>query len=140
MARTSAAIWKSHAPGGVTGDETSALFEVADVEALVQAAARAGAALSYSEALMALGYRFTRPKMRTLCKVLGAVDDRAAARGEPQLAVLVVRESDKLPGQGWWVGRSAAGDRYKGLWEGADAAAHVRKIQNRAFRYWKDKP
>jgi hypothetical protein len=139
MARKSAAIWQSHAPGGVAEDGKPSLFDVAEVEALVQAAARASNALSYSEALMALGYRFTRPKMRTLCKVLGAVDDRAAARGEPELAVLVVRESDKLPGQGWWVGRSAAGDRYKGSWEGAEAAAHIRKLQNRAFRYWRDK-
>jgi hypothetical protein len=139
MARKTAAIWNSHAPGGVGGDGLPALFNVDEVESLVQAAARAGAALSYSEALMALGTRFTRPKMRTLCKVLGAVDDRAKARGEPELAVLVVRESDRLPGQGWWVGRSATGDKYKGAWEGAEAAAHIRKIQAKAFKFWRGK-
>ena len=47
---------------------------------------------------------FTRPKMRALCKVLAYVDDEAEERGEPELAVLVVRQSDGLPGQGWWVG------------------------------------
>ena len=29
---------------------------------------------------------------------------RRRQRGEPELAVLVVRQSDGLPGQGWWVG------------------------------------
>ena len=39
-----------------------------------------------------------------VCKVLSYVDDEAEGRGEPELAVLVVRQSDGLPGQGWWVG------------------------------------
>ena len=50
---------------------------------------------------------FTRPKMRALCKVLSVVDEEAEARGEPELAVLVVRQSDGLPGQGWWIERRA---------------------------------
>jgi hypothetical protein len=114
------------APGG-------ALFDVDGVEALVQAAARRGEALSYSELLLMLGYRFTRPKMRALCKVLDAVDQRGRARGEPELAVLVVRESDRLPGQGWWTGRQD----YQGEWTGPRAADYIRKFQYKAFRYWK---
>ena len=47
--------------------------------------------------------------MRQLCKTLGAVDEEAAARGEPELAVLVVRQSDGLPGQGWWVAGGGVG-------------------------------
>jgi hypothetical protein len=113
-------------PGG-------ALFDVARVESLVQEAARRGEAMSYSELLLLLGYRFTRPKMRSLCKILDEVDRRGAARGEPELAVLVVRESDRLPGQGWWVGRRD----YKGEWTGPAAQAHIAKIQKRAFRHWK---
>jgi hypothetical protein len=112
-------------PGG-------ALFDVARVEALVQDAAKRGEAMSYSELLLMLGYRFTRPKMRSLCKVLDEVDRRGAARGEPELAVLVVRESDRLPGQGWWVGRRD----YKGEWTGPAAIAHIEKIQKRTFRHW----
>jgi hypothetical protein len=139
MARKSSAIGKSQAVRGIAGDSIGGLFDVVEVESLVQAAARAGNSLSYSEALMALGYRFTRPKMRELCKVLGRVDDRAATRGEPELAVLVVRESDKLPGQGWWVSRSAAGTRYKGPWEGPEAAAYIQKIQAKAFRHWRNR-
>ena len=74
-------------------------------------AARAGTALTYSEMLERLGFAFSRPKMRALCAILGAVDDEAAARGQPELAVLVVRQSDGIPGQGWWV---AGGGRRRG--------------------------
>ena len=72
------------------------------------AAARAGTALSYGELLEQLGYHFSRPKMRELCAVLGEVDREAEARGEPELAVLVVRQSDGIPGQGWWVAGGGA--------------------------------
>jgi hypothetical protein len=68
-------------------------------------------ALSYGELLEHLGYAFSRPKMRQLCAVLGDVDPRAELRGEPELAVLVVRQSDGLPGQGWWV---SGGGRQRG--------------------------
>jgi hypothetical protein len=136
--RKSAAWIRVHDPRGVEdAPPQSLLFNVDEVEALMQGSARAGRALSYSEALLALGMRFSRPKMRALCKVLDAVDQRAAVRGEPELAVLVVRESDKLPGQGWWAWRQASGDKYAGPWEGAEAAAHVAKIQRKAFRFWK---
>ena len=63
-----------------------------------------GQPISYSEVLGLLGHHFSRPKMRALCKVLTFVDDEAEERGEPELAVLVVRQSDGLPGQGWWIG------------------------------------
>ena len=53
--------------------------------------ARPGVALSYGELLEHLGYRFSRPKMRALCAMLGEIDREAEARGEPELAVLVVR-------------------------------------------------
>ena len=113
-------------------DTAGALADVAHIAALLQQAARLGQAFSYSEMLMALGFRFTRPKMRALCKTLDAVDREAALRGEPPLAPLVVRESDRLPGQGWWVSR---GD-YRGAWEGAEARAYVAAQQQMAFDYW----
>ena len=83
------------------------LADPEEVRAHLVAAAAAGVALSYAELLERLGYAFSRPKMRQLCAILGAVDEAAAARGEPELAVLVVRQSDGLPGQGWWVGGGA---------------------------------
>lgn len=113
-------------------DTVGALADVAHIAALLQQAAREGRAVSYSEMLMTLGFRFTRPKMRALCKTLDAVDREAALRGEPALAPLVVRESDRLPGQGWWVSRS----EYKGAWEGAEARVYVAEQQQHAFDYW----
>lgn len=112
----------------------SAIADVPRVRAMLIAAAREGRAISYSEALGALGLRFSRPRMRALCRTLDAIDEQAAAAGEPELAVLVVRENDRLPGQGWWVGSDARG--YSGPWEGTQAAAHVRTVQQRAFDYW----
>ena len=111
------------------------LADPAEVRAILVSAAKAGEAISYSEVLALLGHDFTRPKMRALCKVLAFVDDEAAQRGEPELAVLVVRQSDVLPGQGWWVaGAKAHG--YTGLWEGPAAAKLIRRIQRQAFDYW----
>jgi hypothetical protein len=114
------------------------MFSVTDVRELLIAAAREGRAVSYAEALGALGCRFTRPKMRALCKVLDAVDQAGAAAGEPELAVLVVRESDGLPGQGWWVGSSL---RYghDGEWTGPAAKALVRELQGQAFDFWRER-
>lgn len=123
---------------GIVPAESGAgsLADVVRVRALLVAAAREGRAVSYSELLRDLGQRFTRPKMRAVCKTLDAIDREAAVAREPALAVLVVRESDRLPGQGWWTGaREAYG--YDGEWEGPDAAGLVRELQSRAFDYWR---
>ncbi len=106
--------------------------DLPDVEALLIAAARAGRDLSYSEALLALGHRFSRPRMRSLCRLLDAIDAAGQAAGRPELAVLVVREADRLPGQGWWVGRRDA----PANWTDPDARAYVAALQARAFAHW----
>src|SRR4051812_4197528 len=111
------------------------LADPIEVRAILVASAKAGEAISYSEVLGLLGHDFTRPKMRALCKVLSYVDDDAAERGEPELAVLVVRQSDRLPGQGWWVG-GAKKHGHTGAWEGPKAAKLIRKLQRQAFDYW----
>jgi hypothetical protein len=115
--------------------EAGLLADPAEVRAILVASAQAGQPISYAEVLELLGHHFSRPKMRQLCKVLAFVDDEAAVRGEPELAVLVVRQSDRLPGQGWWIG-GAKRHGYNGLWEGPSAAKLIRKIQRRAFDYW----
>lgn len=107
-------------------------FDLDDLEALLIAAARAGEPLTYSDALAALGYRFTRPLMRQLCAALCEVDSRTRGRGDPELAVLVVRQSDGLPGQGWWLSERD----YTGAREGAEAQRHVLTLHKCAFARW----
>ena len=77
----------------------------------------------------------TFAKMRALCVMLGDIDRAGAARGEPELAVLVVRQSDLIPGQGWWIG-GAKKHGYTGQWEGPKAAKLIRKLQQQAFKHW----
>ena len=115
----------------------AALADPEEVRLHLVAAAKAGTALSYGELLERLGYSFSRPKMRALCKILGAVDDAAALRGEPELAVLVVRQSDGLPGQGWWIAGGARSRGYEGPWEGAEAKRFIDLVQSESFSFWK---
>ncbi|MBA2918921.1 ribose-phosphate pyrophosphokinase [Sphingomonas sp. MAH-20] len=124
--------------GDCVGTGRAAAFDVAAVRALLVAAARERRAVSYSEMLAGLGHRFTRPKMRALCAVLGRIDEAGAGAGEPELAVLVVRESDGLPGQGWWVAR-ADPLGHEGDWTGPQARALVRELQGQAFDYWEER-
>ena len=116
-------------------DSAGLLADPRELRAILIASARAGEAITYAESLALLGHHFSRPKMRALCKVLTFVDDEAAVVGEPELAVLVVRQFDGLPGQGWWVG-GAKKHGYIGPWEGPKAAKLVRKLQRQAFDFW----
>ena len=109
-----------------------------EVRAHLLAAAAAGHPLTYSELLERLGYAFSRPKMRALCATLATIDEAAEAAGEPELAVLVVRQSDGLPGQGWWTG-SWEKHRFTGDWTGPEARKLVSKLQGAAFRYWQNR-
>lgn len=117
----------------------AALADPEEVRLHLLAAARAGTALSYGELLERLGYSFSRPKMRALCKILGILDDEAALRGEPELAVLVVRQSDGLPGQGWWVAGGGRSRGYEGPWEGPEARRFIDHVQSESFAFWKSR-
>jgi hypothetical protein len=115
------------------------LADPEEVRLHLVAAARAGTALSYGELLERLGYSFSRPKMRALCKILAIVDEAASLRGEPELAVLVVRQSDGLPGQGWWVAGGARSRGYEGPWEGAEARRFIDLVQAESFVFWQSR-
>ena len=112
-----------------------ALMDVDAIEALLHDAARQQVTYSYSELLLLLGVSFTRPKMRSLCKVLDTIDLRSSAKGEPELACLVVREGDNLPGQGWWLGRTD----FVGEYESHAARKYLKDVQKAAFDYWKSR-
>jgi hypothetical protein len=115
------------------------LADPAEIRAHLIGAAAAGIALSYGEVLERLGYHFSRPKMRALCSLLGEVDREAEARGEPELAVLVVRASDGIPGQGWWVAGGARSRGYEGPWEGPEAARFIASVQAETFAFWQSR-
>ncbi|MFL0355348.1 ribose-phosphate pyrophosphokinase [Erythrobacter sp. GH1-10] len=112
------------------------MFEPDEVREILVGAARAGNALTYSQMLGLLGHRFTRPLMRQLCTVLDAIDEDGRVAGEPGLAVLVVRQSDGLPGQGWFASRSATHPDLPLEWEGAEARRYIEAKQREAFEYW----
>ena len=116
--------------------EAGLLADPQEVRAILVATAKAGEAISYSEVLALLGHDFSRPKMRQLCRVLGYVDEGAARLGEPELAVLVVRQSDGLPGQGWWM-EGASAHEYDGPWEGPKAQKLIRRLHAATFDYWR---
>ena len=118
---------------------TERLADPDEVRAHLVGAARAGTALTYAELLERLGYHFSRPKMRQLCAVLGDVDRDAEARGEPELAVLVVRQSDGIPGQGWWVAGGGRQRGYEGPWQGPEAGAFIRAVQAETFAFWQSR-
>ncbi len=111
------------------------ISDAASVRRLLIEAAKARRDISYADLLDRMGHAFSRPKMRALCKTLGAVDDAAVAKGEPEFACLVVRQSDRLPGDGWWVSE-AERLGYRGLWTGPDAVKFIRQRQKRVFDYW----
>jgi hypothetical protein len=113
----------------------TSIGDVVAVRGILIRAARERRSVSYSELLMTLGHRFSRPKMRALCRTLDAIDEAGRAAREPELAALVVRESDGLPGQGWWVGRVHRMG-YEGKWTGPEAVCFVRGQQQLAFAYW----
>ena len=117
----------------------AALAEPGEVRAHLVAAAKSGRSLTYSELLERLGHGFSRPKMRALCVLLGVVDDEAALRGEPELAVLVVRQSDGLPGQGWLVAGGARSRGYEGPWEGPEARRFIDRVQAESFAFWQSR-
>jgi hypothetical protein len=112
------------------------MLDPAEVHGLLIAAARQRHAFTYGELLGILGHAFSRPLMRQLCKVLDRIDADGHAVGEPGLAVLVVRQSDGLPGQGWFVSRTGLYPDLPREWEGPEARAYTEARQAEAFGYW----
>lgn len=110
-------------------------MDVDAVTAHLHAAAAAGHPLTYAEVLNGQGLAFSRPKMRALCKLLDHIDTAERGVGRPALAVLVVRASDGLPGQGWWIAESSRG-AYAGPWLGPQAAAHIAAAHAAVFDWW----
>jgi hypothetical protein len=113
----------------------ASLVDVDRLEALLIEAARARRSLTYAEVLAHFGLRIAPRRVYALCRDLGAVCARNRARGEPELAVLVVRKSDRLPGEGFFHGLWRDG-AYDGPATGPAAATFVERETERVFAHW----
>jgi hypothetical protein len=117
------------------GRTRASLVDVDRLEALLIEAARGRRSLTYAEVLAQFGLRITPRRVYALCRDLGAVCARNRARGEPELAVLVVRKSDRLPGEGFFHGLWRDG-AYDGPATGPAAAAFIGRETERVFAHW----
>jgi hypothetical protein len=97
-------------------------------------AALARRPVTYGALLRACGFRVGPRNVAALCRDLGRVQARLAAIGAPDLACLVVRAADGLPGVGWFAAERAEG-AYAGPAAGLAALAYLRACQERAYAW-----
>lgn len=102
------------------------------LERVLLAAAREGRPVTYGQLLAYFDRRVTRITVGALCRDLARVERRR--QGWPDLACLVVRRSDGLPGEGYFASLRAEG-AYDGPAYGTAAEAVVGERQARA-RAW----
>jgi hypothetical protein len=104
------------------------------LERALMAAALARRPVTYGQLLALFGRRVTRVTVAALCRDLGRVCRRVETRGGPDLACLVVRKSDGLPGEGYFTSlREEEG--YDGPSRGPAAHALVAGRQARAYAF-----
>jgi hypothetical protein len=103
------------------------------LERVLVQAAREGRTVSYRQLLAMADRRVGPNNVRALMRVLAEVCRRSEARGEPDLACLVVRERDGLPGEGYFVAEAATGAPLQG-----SRRARVERAQAEAFAFWAD--
>ena len=104
------------------------------LERVLIGAAREGRPVTYGQLLAYFSRRVTRITVGALCRDLAHVERRREGQGWPDLACLVVRRSDGLPGEGYFASLHAEG-AYDGPTAGPAAEAVVRERQARA-RAW----
>jgi hypothetical protein len=108
-----------------------------DLDRLERALIRAALerrSVTYGQLLSLFERRVTRITVAALCRDLGRVEERRAAEGWPDLACLVVRKSDALPGEGYFDSLRREG-AYAGPSTGPGAIAFLRGRQERAFAW-----
>jgi hypothetical protein len=113
----------------------SGLVDIDALEALLVEAAHTRRSMTYAEVLAHFGIRITPRRVYALCRDLGAVCERNRARGEPELAVLVVRKVDRLPGEGFFHGYWRDGV-YDGPSTGEPAQHFIRTETGRVFDFF----
>jgi hypothetical protein len=105
------------------------------LERVLIEAARQRRPVTYGQLLAFFGRRVTRVTVAALCRDLGRVCARIEARGGPDVACLVVRSSDGLPGEGYFASLREE-DGYAGPSTGPEAVRLLRARQARAFDYF----
>ena len=98
-------------------------------------AARAGRAVTYGQVLAYFGKAVGSANVAALCRELGPICARNREVGEPELAVLVVRKADGVPGEGFFHALRNRGD-YHGPSRGPEAEAFARAEQARVFAHF----
>jgi hypothetical protein len=112
-----------------------AFLDIERLEALLVAAAGERRTLTYGEVLAQFGLRSTPRRIYALCRDLGVVCARNRARGEPELAVLVVRRADRLPGEGFFRDLWRDGS-YGGPATGPQAEAFIAAETRKVFEFF----
>jgi hypothetical protein len=110
---------------------------VVDLDRLERALIRAALErrpVTYGQLLAFFGWKVTRVTVGALCRDLGRLEERRTGEGWPDLACLVVRRSDKLPGEGYF-NSLRRGDGYAGPNVGPAAEAFLRSRQERAYAW-----
>ncbi len=115
------------------------MFDLDHLEAMLVGAARASEPLTYAQVMRGFGMGFERWRVRHLCAALDAVDELQRGKDRPELAVLVVRGSDGLPGQGWWLSKHPAQREWTGAFTGPEAELYVSRIQRELFDWWRNR-
>ena len=111
------------------------MVDIDALEQLLIGAARDRRTLAYSEVLSHFGKRVTPIRVYALCRDLGVVSERNRARREPELAVLVVRKTDRLPGEGFFHSAWKDGS-YEGPATGSEARAYIDGLTETVFDYF----
>jgi len=94
--------------------------------------------VTYGQVLGYFGWKVTRVTVGALCRDLGKIELRRRDERWPDLACLVVRKSDGLPGEGYFASLRAEGN-YDGPSTGPAALTLVKARQARAHVWAKDR-
>ena len=113
------------------------MVDIDALEQLLVDAARDRRTVTYSEVLGHFGKRVTPIRVYALCRDLGSVSERNRERREPELAVLVVRKTDRLPGEGFFHSTWKDGS-YDGPATGPQARAYIDGLTEIVFSYFSD--
>lgn len=111
------------------------MVDIDALEQLLIKAARERRTLAYSEVLSHFDKRVTPIRVYALCRDLGVVSERNRTRLEPELAVLVVRKTDRLPGEGFFHGPWKDGS-YDGPATGPEARAYIDGLTEIVFDHF----